>query len=325
MITLRAFTQKLITAALLLWLPAAAAAGECGASATEISRIQGETARSPFAGQMVTVEGVITMDARQRGGFRGFYLQQADGETDANPKTSEALFVYTGRSEGSKGQRVRVSGRVKEYHGLTELTDVNTLTVCGPGLLPEPAPVTLPWADNHQPEHLENMVVTMVDQLTVIDHYNLARYGELTLAVSNQIIPTEFMAPGPDAEALFRAQQRSRLLLDDGSGARDPRPVPWPTGDLSAGNTVRAGDDITRLTGILDFRFNAWRVQPLAAPAFQSGNPRSDPPARPQTSSLRVVTLNLGNLFNGDGQGGSFPTPRGAESGKQFQQQLARL
>lgn len=265
------------------------------------------------------------MDARHKGGFRGFYLQQADNETDSNPKTSEALFVYTGRSAGSRGERVRVSGRVKEFHNLTELTDVEALTVCGSGRLPEPVPVTLPWPENRPPEQLENMLVTIADKLTVIDHYNLARYGELALAARNQLMPTEVMAPGPAAEALYQSQQQNRLLLDDGKGARNPRPVPWPTGKLSADNTVRAGDQVTRLTGVLDFRFSAWRVQPLSPPGFQRANPRSEPSPRPDSSSVRIVTLNLENLFNGDGRGGSFPTPRGAQTASQFEQQLARL
>ncbi|MEP3163895.1 MAG: ExeM/NucH family extracellular endonuclease, partial [Marinobacter sp.] len=65
--------------------------------------------------------------------------------------------------------------------------------------------------------------------------------------------------------------------------------------------------------------------QPLSPPVFQRANPRPDPPARPDSSTLRVMTLNLGNLFNGDGRGGGFPAPRGAKSGKQFERQLARL
>ncbi|MCR8914151.1 ExeM/NucH family extracellular endonuclease [Marinobacter panjinensis] len=325
MTTLRAPIQNLLATVLLLWLPVVASAEGCGAFATAISKVQGEDARSPLAGQTVTVEGVITMDARHKGGFRGFYLQQTDDETDGSPNTSEALFVYTGRSAGSRGQRVRVSGRVKEFHGLTELTDVDTFTVCGTGPLPAPVPVTLPWPDHQRPEHLENMLVTIAGELTVIDHYNLARYGELTLAAGDQTIPTEFMEPGPSAAALFQSQQGNRLLLDDARGVRDPRPVPWPTGELSADNTVRAGDRVNRLSGILDFRFDAWRVQPLSPPAFQSANPRPDPPTRPDTSTLRVVTLNLGNLFNGDGRGGGFPAPRGAKSRKQFDQQLAML
>ncbi|PXX92583.1 endonuclease [Marinobacter vulgaris] len=314
-----------------------ATAGACGDAATAISRVQGEGTDSPLAGQAVTVEGVITMDARHKDGFHGFYLQQSDHETDDNPNTSEALFVYTSRATGSRGERVRVSGRVKEFHGLTELTEITTLVVCGTGNPPAPVPVTLPWPDNQPPEHLENMRVTMAGNLTVIDHYNLARYGELTLAAGDQTIPTEFMAPGAAAEALFQFQQRNRLLLDDGKGTRDPRPVPWPTGNLSANHTVRTGDRVSQLSGVLDFRFDAWRLQPLSPPAFQSANPRPAPPQRPEPSAseepsapkerstLRVVTLNLGNLFNGNGQGGGFPAPRGAKSRQQFERQLARL
>ncbi|MCL7942648.1 ExeM/NucH family extracellular endonuclease [Marinobacter sp. ATCH36] len=323
--TLRASIQKLFAAAFSLWLPVIAAAEGCGASATAVSGVQGEGAHSPLAGQSVTVEGVITMDARHKDGFRGFYLQQADDETDNNPKTSEALFVYTGRSAGSQGQRVRVSGRVKEFHGLTELTDVDTLLVCGPGHMPEPVSVRLPWPDGQSPEHFENMLVTISGNLTVIDHYNLARYGELTLAATDQIIPTEIMDPGPPAQALFHSQQRNRVLLDDGKGERDPRPVPWPAGTLSADNTIRAGDRVNQLSGILDFRFDAWRIQPLSPPVFQIANPRPDAPPRPESAMLRIVTLNLGNLFNGDGRGGGFPAPRGAKSARQFEQQLSRL
>lgn len=308
---------------LLLWLPFAAA--DCGSEAIPIARIQGTGDHSPFAGQTVTVEGVMTMDARRKGGFRGFYLQQADGETDINPKTSEALFVYTNRPDGLTGERVRVSGRVKEFHGLTELTDVTSITRCGEASLPAPVPVGLPWPDTKPPEHLENMWVRVAGDLTVIDHYTLARYGELTLAAGPQIIATETLAPGPEAQARHEAQERHRLILDDGRGMRNPRPIPWPVPSLSAGNTVRAGDQVSGLSGILDFRFDAWRLQPQSTPSFRPTNPRLQAPKRPNAATLRVVTLNLGNFFNGDGRGGGLPAERGAQSAAQFEQQKARL
>lgn len=310
---------------LALWIPVIAAADNCGPDATAISRVQGPGDSSPLVGQKVTVEGVITMDARSSGGFRGFYLQQADDETDDNPETSEALFVYTDRSPGKQGERVRVSGRVKEFHDLTELTEVTAIDVCGADQLPDPIPVTLPWPDHQQPEHLENMRVTVNNRLTVIDHYNLDRYGELTLAASDQTVPTEIMEPGPSAQALFQYQQQNRLVLDDAKGTRHPRPVPWPAPELSANNTVRAGDRVSQLSGVLDFRFGAWRIQPLSEPLFDRTNPRTDPPQRQETSTLRVVTLNLGNFFNGDGRGNGFPTARGAKSTRQLEHQRARL
>lgn len=310
--------------ALALWLPAIAA-GSCGAEAVPVSRIQGTGNASPLVNQAVTVEGIITMDTRHQGGFRGFYLQQADDETDNNPTTSEALFVYTNRPSGLPGERVRVSGRVKEFHGLTELTDVSAIVPCGRAQLPEPIPVTLPWQDDQRPEHLENMRILVTGELTVIDHYNLARYGELTLADSTQIIATEILEPGPVAQALHRQQERNRLILDDGKGARNPRPVPWPKPELSADNTVRAGDRVSGLAGVLDFRFGAWRLQPQSTPEFAPTNPRPEPPLRSERATLRVVTLNLGNFFNGDGDGKGFPAARGARSRNQFAGQKARL
>lgn len=324
MIITNPFAPWLFALALLLWLPATAD-GDCGAEAVSISRIQGTGDDSPFAGQTVTVEGVITLDVRHQGGFQGFYLQHADGEADHNPTTSEALFIYTNRPDGQRGDRMRVSGRVKEFHGLTELTDISSITHCGDGRLPPPVPVTLPWQDGKPPEHLENMRIVVTGNLTVVDHYNLARYGELTLAAGPQTMATELHEPGPEAQALHHTQERNRLLLDDGQGIRNPQPILWPGPSLSAGNTVRAGDQVNGLSGILDFRFGAWRLQPTSTPSFRSANPRPQAPKRPHSAKLRVVTLNLGNFFNGDGDGEGFPAARGAQSAVQFEQQKARL
>lgn len=310
---------------LMLGLPAAAVANSCGAPATAISQVQGRQAQSPLAGQHISVEGIITLDSRQQGGFRGFYLQQADAETDNDPTTSEALFVYTNRTTGQVGHRVRVRGRIKEFHGLTELTNIQLLEDCGKATLPAPVTTSLPWPNNRAPEHLENMRVTVVAPLTVIDNYNLARYGELTLANKPQSIPTESLPPGPEAVQLQEHQQLHRLLLDDNHGIRHPVPPPWPTPALTASNTVRAGDTVSQLDGVLDYRFGAWRLQPVTRPRFHADNHRPQVPDRATETSLRVVTLNLENYFNGDGHGGGFPTPRGAETPEQFARQSHRL
>ncbi len=75
--------------------------------------------------------------------------------------------------------------------------------------------------------------------------------------------------------------------------------------------------------GIVDRRYNgSWRLQltaPLQLPALQR-------PAPPQVAgALRVAAFNLENFFNGDGQGGGFPTLRGARTQAEFQAQLAKL
>lgn len=297
----------------------------CGAEARKLSEVQGDGPSSPLVGQTVTVEGVITMDSRQPGGWRGFYLQQADGETDDDPRTSEALFVYTDRSGGTAGSRVRVTGQVKEYHGLTELTRVSDLSVCGTAPLPDAIPVQLPWPDQQPPEHLENMRVTLTQPLTLVGHYSFARYGELILAGQSQVTPTEKLPPGPEARALTRKQSLNRLHLDDGLSERNPDPLPWPAPKLADGEPVRTGDRVTSLTGILDYRFGHWRLQPTSEPRLYHSNPRPEPPARKAPEAIRVVGFNLGNFFNGDGKGGGFQNSRGAGNEAELAAQISRL
>ena len=275
-----------------------------------------------MAGDTVTVEGILTQDSRAKGGFGGFYLQQADHQTDGDPTTSEALFIYTDRGIADVGVRLRVTGTVKEYHGLTELVSVRSIRTCGRETLPAPVPVSLPWTVD--PEHLENMRVTFRQSLTVVDNYNLGRYGELALAASDQIQPTEYLPPGDDAHRASIRNRENRVLLDDNRSIRNPRPIPWPPGGLSS-TTARSGDQIKGLLGVLDFRFDAWRIQPAREPVFLATNPRKAAPPPLSDDPVRILAMNLGNFFNGDGRGGQFPTSRGAETWAEFQRQQQRL
>lgn len=297
----------------------------CGADALKISVVQGGGESSPLIGQTVTVEGIITLDSRDPGGWRGFYLQQADGETDNNPDTSDALFIYTDRAGGTLGTRARVTGRVKEYHGLTELTRVSDLTLCGSGPLPDAIPVQLPWPNQQLPEPLENMRVSLTRPLTLIGHYSFARYGELILADRPQVTPTEMRPPGPTARDLAQKQALNRLRLDDNRSTRNPDPLPWPAAQLAEGESIRAGDRIGGLIGILDYRFGHWRLQPTSDPELHRHNPRPEAPARSNGTTLRVVTLNLGNFFNGDGQDNDFENSRGARNKEEFAVQSSRM
>lgn len=309
--------------ALLLLLPLPALASDCGQPAEPISLIQGSGARSPQTGNQVTVEGVVTFDASQEGGLRGFFLQQVDPDSDSNPATSEALFVFSDRHALQPGQRVRVSGTVREYHGLTELAAVTALESCGKGSLPAPVPITLPWPERQTAEYLEGMRVSLASPLVVIDHFNLHRYGTLTLAPRQQPVPTQILPPGPEAQALQRNQQQQRLILDDGLSQQFPDPVPHVPGGLSLSRTLRAGTEVGELTGVLDYRYGEWRLHPDSAPQFHASNPRPPAPARLEGNTVRLLTLNLGNYFNGEA--GGFSDSRGARNPEELRRQTRRL
>ena len=55
----------------------------------------------------------------------------------------------------------------------------------------------------------------------------------------------------------------------------------------------------------------------LSAENFVHNDPRTDTPEL-KKGDLRIATFNVLNYFNGDGQGGGFPTSRGADSEEEF-------
>ncbi|MFE0775114.1 endonuclease/exonuclease/phosphatase family protein [Streptomyces sp. NPDC058861] len=134
-------------------LAAGLLAGSASASAEDgagvrIHDIQGTTRVSPLVGQQVTgVTGVVT--GVRTYGSRGFWIQ--DPTPDANPATSEGLFVFTSSVPTvAVGDAVSVNGTVTEYvpgglaSGNQSLTQLSkpVVTVVSQGN-PVPAPVTI--------------------------------------------------------------------------------------------------------------------------------------------------------------------------------------
>jgi len=302
---------------------AAAWLGACGAPATPVHSIQGAGRSSPLLGQERVVEAVVAgAFAGFPEGLGGFFVQEE--VADADPATSEGLFVFDGGLGAglAAGDRVRVRGRVREFFGRTELSGVGELRRCpGRGRVP-PTRVRLPVADPAEWERWEGMRVRIEQRLVATDHWNLARFGEVVLAAGGRLWqPTHRRAPGSPALALGARNERRRILLDDGSRAVDPDPTPYL--DRPDGGTLRLGDGIVRLEGIVDFAFGRYRIHPTRGVRFLPGSRRPETPPR-VAGTLRLVAWNLANHFNGDGRGGGFPT-RGARSLEELERQRAKL
>lgn len=84
---------------------------------TRIHDIQGSTFVSPLDGKTVgNVPGIVT-GVRASGSSEGYWIQ--DPAPDADPATSEGVFVYTGSAPAvAVGDSVLVSGTVKDYYTL---------------------------------------------------------------------------------------------------------------------------------------------------------------------------------------------------------------
>jgi uncharacterized protein len=297
----------------------------CGEAATPIHAIQGTAQVSPLKDQLVTVEAIVTSNLEA--GLKGLFLQMADNEADADPLSSEGVFVYTGNvaSNYLPGDRIRVQAKVAEYQGLTQLTSVSAHTLCaGAQALPTPAQLTLPLQEVSQLEAFEGMSVSFSQPLVVNDVYNLGRYGEIKLGSKRHFIGTQVASPGSDALAVSQANARDSILLDDGLTSQNPDPVRYPAPGLSATNTVRIGDKVLNLNAVMHYGFGVYRLMPTETVNFITENPRTTTPEITE-GDLKLASFNVLNYFNGDGLGGGFPTDRGAHTQTEFERQKAKI
>ena len=295
----------------------------CGGAITKIHTIQGAGKVSPLVNDQVTISAVVVGNFPS---LSGFFVEEEDSDADADPATSEGLFVYDPAAVRTvkRGDRVCVTGTVTESYGMTELRNVTQLRVCGQAPLPTPVEITLPLSAPDALEQVEGMRVFLPQRLTVTDTYQLGRYGEVTLSNGRLFSPTEIAAPGKAAAAVRAHNARDRIVLDDGSAVEDPDPIIYPSPGLTATNTLRDGDTVSNLRGVIAYAYGSYLIEPTRIPTFVSTNPRPvDPP--PVDGSLRVASFNVENYFNGDGCGGGFPTPRGARSLAEFERQQDKL
>lgn len=280
-----------------------------------IHDIQGNGTTTPHAGECVRTTGIVTGDFNGTGGLGGFYIQ--DPTPDADPMTSEGLFVASTASVNA-GDQVQVDGTAAEGFNETRvnadavsvLSSGNPLPAAATYDLPRPAGVTF--------EPVEGMLVTFPETLTVTEHFQLGRFGEVTVASDGRVYqPTDVGQPGAPAQALLDEAARRKLLIDDASNVQNPATVPY----LPPGGTLRIGDTTSGLTGVLGFGFSSFRLQPTSAVTFTGTNPR---PAGPDDvgGDVKVASFNTLNYFTTLTT--TNPNARGANSATEFNRQQTK-
>ncbi|HVL60667.1 MAG TPA: lamin tail domain-containing protein, partial [Microbacterium sp.] len=293
----------------------------CEAEAVTIGSVQGSGTASPIAGSTVDVQGVVTGDFQGADALNGYYLQDAG---DSDGATSDGVFVYSPNGlDVAAGDVVHVRGAVSEFNGLTEITVVDADVCDSPATLPGPVALQLPAADGFR-ESLEGMRVTLPQSLAILDLFTYPRFGELSVGLGRQFQPTAVVEPGsPDRTALIAKQLEERIWLDDGRGIQNPDPLRHPNGAaFSRDNSVRSGDLVTNATGILDWRFDVWRIQPTQGADF-SANPR---PAVPEVGgTTKVASFNVLNYFTTLDQPNVPGDQRGANDQEEFDRQEAKI
>ncbi len=279
----------------------------CGMETIAISSIQGASKVTPLLGEAVTTIGVVThLDQPS-----GLYIEMPSRGQSAD--TSAGLFVQSPAlaTMVSAGDRLLVSGIVAETGDgsdtLTSLIQLAGYRVCAKQQTLPVTKIELPLTEQTR-ESLEGMHLRLDQQLFVTDPRSAGK-GLLTLSV-NGILPqpTEIALPGKDARAQAAINRRATLRISL-AGDEDQH--------LPAGTTVLS------INGVLGNDGRGSRLMlktPLHTIPVRVN--RTKPPAE---NNIRIVGLNLHNYFNGDGNGGEFPTPRGAKTPAEFSQQRGRL
>jgi predicted extracellular nuclease len=286
---------------------------------TLVHAIQGADAASSMAGSERVIEAVVVGDFQGSSALNGFFVQEEDGDADTNPQTSEGLFVSApGSQDVAPGDLVRVRGTVAESFARTQLGNVTGLAVCPGGGTVTATEVSLPVSSQSDFEPREGMLVTLPQALSIGEYFDFDRFNETVLSVGRQFTPTAVVEPGPAAVAQAQANLLGRLTLDDGRNLQNPDPAIHPNGgvfDLS--NRFRGGDTVQNVTGVLDFAFSRYRIQPTEGADYTATNTR---PARPADvgGTLKLSSFNVLNYFTDLNR-------RGANTDAEFQRQRAKI
>ena len=260
-----------------------------------IHEIQGPGASSPFVGQNVITSGIVT--ARKS---NGFFMQTPDDSVDADPATSEGIFVFTSSIPAvAIGDAVTVEAGVVEFFNLTEL-ESPTITINSNGnSLPTPIVLTTtildPAGTLDQLERFESMRVH-ADSLTAIAPTN--NFGEIFTVITG--VPRPFREPGVEISFALppgspccvpRFDQNPERLMVDTDGQ---------IGSTSI--SVTSGVTLTNVTGPLDFTFDDYKILP-DTPPLNSANSSAIAVPEPGADEFTIASFNM-QQFSGASLGG---------------------
>jgi hypothetical protein len=284
---------------------------------TPIHDLQGTGNTSPFNGQIVTIEGIVT--ARRFN--NGFFVQLPDAEADGDPATSEGLFVFTSSAPpaaAAVGNRVRITGTVQEFAPSTDPASPTETEIVTPTVIalstanPLPAAVALsatntdPAGPIDQLERFEGMRVH-VDSLVVVaptqGTVNEANATASTNGVYFGVLPTvrrPFREPGvevpdplpagsPCCVPRFDANPERIRVDSNGQATFGPNDT----------TEVMTGAVVTNITGVLDYGSRTYTILPdFGSQGTASGLHGFTPVADSAPHQFTIGTANLERFFD---------------------------
>ncbi len=276
-----------------------------------IHDIQGAGSVSALDGTMVVTRGIVTGIKNN-----GYFMQEPDATIDADPLTSEGLFVFTaGAPAVAVGDDVQVQGTVVEFSPgsdplqppLTELTFATTQVLSSGNPLPAPIPLTSTFPDPAGPfdqlEPLEGMRVSVasmtvnaptsgfVDEDDATGGSNGVFYGVVT-GVARSLRESGIQPPDPAPAGTIppipRWDGNPELIRVDSDGlAGQPQLA------------VAVGQTVSDLVGPLDYGFRRYSLLPdSGSVAAIAGPGTSTAVTAPLPTEVTIASYNVQRLFD---------------------------
>jgi uncharacterized protein len=282
-------------------------------SLTLIHDIQGNGVMSPMVGNVVTIRGIVTGVA-----FNGFFVQEEDAEVDADPATSEAIFVYTftpPTADVLMTKQVKVAGTVQEFVPSNDpqspsSTRLVSPTVISLGPVGEPRPIAVPLTatfpdpagPHDQLERLEHMRVIVSSLTTSAPTGGTFLEADATGAIDGRFYGVVTGVARPFREAGIQAPN----MPPSGTIPPIPRFDANPerirvdsTGLLQAALIVQSGDIVGPLAGPLTYDSRAYSLMvDGTSTASITPGARQTTVSAAAADEVTVASINLNRFFN---------------------------
>jgi len=283
---------------------------------TPIHNIQGSGSISPLSGS-VSTSGIVT-------GLRsnGFYIQEPDASVDADPNTSEGIFVFTSAAPPAAaaiGNLVQVTATIQEFIPSADPFSPPVTELITPSVIqlstgnPLPAPILITAAETT----LASETANPMDSLEEYEGMRVT-VASLTVTGPTQGTITESAATVASSGVFLGVVTGvARPFREPGIAISDPLPAGAPVtiprfdenperirvdSDAQPGTTaidVAAGTVITSITGPLDYAFRCYTIVPdLATPPVVGVQPGSTAVPVPTANEFTVVSFNMERFFD---------------------------
>ena len=288
-----------------------------------INAVQGDGNISPYEGKIVRLEGIVTARIA-----KGFFIQTPDAKIDDNPKTSEGIYVFTGReatSEATIGNLVSVTGEVQEYRYKTALSSL-TLTelsmrrnedtirvVSKENALPKPVTLTVDdfkSNDFAELERFEGMRVFVPELKAVsptigrIDNRNGSSVSNGTFFATLREIPRTFREAGMDVHDFFSSDDKDKWKKDYPKLPifdSNPEAIRIDSSAQLGAQIidVTSGAEIKNLSGIMYYDYGKYTIlTDVDTKATVSGFVKSIALPQPTERQISIAGMNLENYFD---------------------------